>query len=358
MNAQAPARAAAPQADRVDSAPDAAAASRAARQQHGRVEVAAARTAAAQTFANPDGTFTTELSPAPLGQEGRRLDRRRPDAAPHRRGHLRAAGHRQRRRALGRRLRPAGRAHRRGRAAARTVLAGEAPTPTADGAGLTYPDVLPSGVDLRLTVTPAGGVQEVLVVKNAAAAADPGLAALKLVTRTSAGLTLGQEDGAGLAVKDAAGRAVFQAPPARMWDSAGAPAAAPTAAKGPKAAAGQPAAEQPSAQDARPDTRSGPAGPGTGAHEAGVGTSVQDGAIGITPTPACSRRPTPSTRCTSTRCSPMPRPRHTPRSRRSTRPPPTSTPWAAAAGWVSATRAGPPRPASTAATSRSASRPV
>ncbi|GAA2808641.1 hypothetical protein GCM10010505_38540 [Kitasatospora aburaviensis] len=284
MNAQAPARAAAPQADRVDSAPDAAAASRAARQQHGRVEVAAARTAAAQTFANPDGTFTTELSPQP--RWARKGDGwTAVDPTLHRTAEGTYVPQ-----ATANAVELSGGGS--GPLAVLTVEGGQRlelfwpeklPTPTADGAGLTYPDVLPSGVDLRLTVTPAGGVQEVLVVKNAAAAADPGLAALKLVTRTSAGLTLGQEDGAGLAVKDAAGRAVFQAPPARMWDSAGAPAAAPTAAKGPKAAAGQPAAEQPSAQDARPDTRSGPAGPGTGAHEAGVGTSVQDGAIGITP---------------------------------------------------------------------------
>ncbi|MFJ3793384.1 RHS repeat-associated core domain-containing protein [Kitasatospora sp. NPDC090091] len=287
VNAQAPARAAAPQADRADSAPDAAAASQAARRQHGRVEVGDARTATAQTFANPDGTFTTEISPQPRwarkGDGWTAVDptlRRTAEGSYVPQATAQAVE-----------LSGGG----SGPLAALTVEGGQRlelfwpeklPVPVADGAGLTYPDVLPSGVDLRLTVTPGGGVQEVLVVKNAKAAADPGLAALKLVTRTSPGLTLGQEDGTGLAVKDAAGRAVFQAPPARMWDSAGAPASAPTAPttpKGRKAAAGQPAAEQPSAQDARPDARSGPGGPGTGAHEAEVGTSVQDGTIGITP---------------------------------------------------------------------------
>ncbi|MFG3049855.1 RHS repeat-associated core domain-containing protein [Kitasatospora sp. NPDC048239] len=288
---QEPARAEAPKSERVDAAPDAAAASRAARRQHGRVEVADARAAAAQTFANPDGTFTTEISPQPRrtrqgdgwvavdptlhrSSDGRYLPKATSTAVE-----LSGGGS--------------------GPLATLTVEGGQRlelfwpdtlPAPTADGAALTYPDVLPSGVDLVVTVTPAGGVQEVLVVKNAKAAADPGLAALKLVTRTSPGLTLAAEPGDGLTVKDAQGRAVFTSPPARMWDSAvsaaagGQDAKAPQDTKAPKDAKAPQAQGGPAGAAAAPGAaRSGSGGPGPGAREAAVATSVQDGTIGITP---------------------------------------------------------------------------
>jgi hypothetical protein len=55
---------------------------------------------------------------------------------------------------------------------------GMLPVPTIDGGNATYSDVLP-GVDLRLSAT-ASGMAEVLIVKAAAAAANPALAQLKL----------------------------------------------------------------------------------------------------------------------------------------------------------------------------------
>ncbi|MFI5533239.1 RHS repeat-associated core domain-containing protein [Kitasatospora sp. NPDC051853] len=273
-----PARAAVPKADHVESAPDAASAAKAARRQHGRVEVAAARTAAAQTFANPDGTFTAEISAQPRWT---RRDGRWIALDPTLR---RTSGGTYAPEATSAGVELSGGGS--GALATLTVEGGhrlellwpeKLPAPVADGASLTYPDVLPSGVDLRVTVTPAGGVQEVLVVKNAKAAADPGLAALKLVTRTSAGLALGAESGEGLAVKDAAGRVVFSSPAARMWDSS---PAVPAASKG---SAANPAGATAETSPDPERTRSGPDGPGAGAREAKVATRVHDGTIDISP---------------------------------------------------------------------------
>lgn len=51
------------------------------------------------------------------------------------------------------------------------------PVPSLSGASATYADVL-AGVDLQVTATPAGGVEETLVVRTAQAASDPALADL------------------------------------------------------------------------------------------------------------------------------------------------------------------------------------
>nr|WP_239157774.1 hypothetical protein [Streptomyces sp. SID13726] len=95
------------------------------------------------------------------------------------------------------------------------------PTPQASGASLTYPDVLPD-VDLKVTADTQGGWSEVLVVKNAQAATDPGLAQLALTTRAK-GVSVVDDGHGNLAATTPDGQVLFSAPQPAMWDSTGAP---------------------------------------------------------------------------------------------------------------------------------------
>ncbi|MEY9911836.1 hypothetical protein ABIA35_008093 [Catenulispora sp. MAP12-49] len=96
---------------------------------------------------------------------------------------------------------------------------GALPTPTISGSTATYPGVLP-GVDLQLTAS-ATGVDDVLVVHDATAAANPALATLKLGV-AGTGLTVSATDAGGIQATDAAGNVDFTGPTPMMWDSAGA----------------------------------------------------------------------------------------------------------------------------------------
>lgn len=92
------------------------------------------------------------------------------------------------------------------------------PRPRVTGSVALYPDVLP-GVDLRLQAT-STGYQEVLVIHNAAAAADPRLRALTFTLRGGPGVTLRRgQDGAVTAVDSATGKTLFTSGRPMMWDS-------------------------------------------------------------------------------------------------------------------------------------------
>lgn len=92
---------------------------------------------------------------------------------------------------------------------------GPLPKPVLSGADATYPEVLP-GADLKLTATPQGFAQ-VLVVKNREAARNPKLAKVSFGFGTK-GITA-HAAGGGLEAKDAAGKVVFASPAPMMWDS-------------------------------------------------------------------------------------------------------------------------------------------
>ncbi|MEV6210301.1 ricin-type beta-trefoil lectin domain protein [Kitasatospora sp. NPDC051914] len=92
------------------------------------------------------------------------------------------------------------------------------PAPTLDGDTATYGNVLPD-VDLQLTALPDGGWRDVVVVRTAAAAADPRLKRLHFPVRTT-GLSVATDSAGNVTVKDQSGKVRMQAPTPFQWDSA------------------------------------------------------------------------------------------------------------------------------------------
>ncbi|WP_406359491.1 LamG domain-containing protein [Streptomyces sp. NBC_00715] len=95
---------------------------------------------------------------------------------------------------------------------------GTLPKPVLDGSSAIYAEVLP-GVDLRMTAS-VEGVRQVLIVKDAQAAANPELKKIEFALKTD-GLTVTERAGGGLDAMDENGNTVFRSPAALMWDSAG-----------------------------------------------------------------------------------------------------------------------------------------
>jgi hypothetical protein len=92
---------------------------------------------------------------------------------------------------------------------------GDLPAPTLAGSIATYADVLP-GVDLRLKAD-VDGFAEVLVVKNATAAANPALARLSFPVSGN-GLSVAADAAGNLRVVDGTGAQVFQGNAPLMWN--------------------------------------------------------------------------------------------------------------------------------------------
>jgi FG-GAP-like repeat len=148
------------------------------------------------------------------------------------------------------------------------------PKPTVSGNTATYAEVFP-GVDLRASVSPLGGFSEVLVVKNATAAADPQLDSIKLNTKT-VGLAIQGDSAGNLNATDSSGASVFTSPTAIMWDSS-----TPTTQTAARSATVQTEETAPAGTAA--PTPSSAAGPGTGAQTASIPAQVSAGQLTLTP---------------------------------------------------------------------------
>ncbi len=248
-----------------------------------RVEVETERGPTREVYANPGGTLTeiTHLQPVRTRKGGTWVDidttlRARPD------GGLAPVATATDIVFSGGGTGPLVRMNRAGRELA-LDWPGSLPAPVLSGSSATYPDVLPD-IDLRVSAD-ADGFSQVLVVKNAKAAADPRLAKLRMPV-SGKGLTVrGTQEGGLEAVDAQAGGVAFEARRPTMWDSGRQSfdtSAAPDTTN--KAAAARTAES-----DSTAPAEAGPVdpelldGPAESSRIAPVGATVGSGAVELTP---------------------------------------------------------------------------
>ncbi|MFF4342166.1 ricin-type beta-trefoil lectin domain protein [Kitasatospora sp. NPDC001540] len=151
------------------------------------------------------------------------------------------------------------------------------PAPSLDGATATYAGVLPD-VDLQVSALSNGGWRDVIVVRTAAAAADPRLATLHFPVTTT-GLTVAADPAGNVSFKDSGGEVRFQAPTPLQWDST-VSSAVPLASGGGAAAPRSPAVAP---QDTPQAAGSNAAGPGATAVVASMGVAATGSGIDLIP---------------------------------------------------------------------------
>ncbi|MCZ4097129.1 FG-GAP-like repeat-containing protein [Streptomyces sp. H39-C1] len=147
----------------------------------------------------------------------------------------------------------------------------------------TYSEILP-GVDLQLKAE-VEGFSQLLVVKSAAAAANPDLATLKY-TMSTVGLSVSTDaDTGSVTALDPAGQTVFSSPTPLMWDSTSttsAPSAAPASVTA-RTVTTATTAEVPAGGEAFE--------PSPGANDAQMATAVSGNTLSITPDQALLTAP-------------------------------------------------------------------
>ncbi|MFJ9809407.1 ricin-type beta-trefoil lectin domain protein [Streptomyces sp. NPDC101158] len=151
------------------------------------------------------------------------------------------------------------------------------PSPTVSGDTALYASVLP-GVDLSVSVTDQGGFSDVLVVHDAAAAADPRVKELRLAVSTE-GLQLAPTESGGMEAKAGDGTLDYVSPRPLMWDSATSGASAATSLR-------QAFATVSEGPVPAPTSVSSVDGPGEGALVDEVPMSTSASAVTLRPDPA------------------------------------------------------------------------
>jgi hypothetical protein len=260
------------------------------------VAVDAVTTESSQVFANPDGTFTQEMSAAPV--RARRDDG---DWAPIDTELVREADGSVRARNTTADLTFSGGGTGSGLVTLedeghelRLGWPGTLPEPRLDGATATYADVLPD-VDLRLTALDSG-YTSVLVVRTAEAAKNPALTTIRM-TVAGEGLDVAPTADGGFVARDGDGTPVFDSPAGQMWDSAGDTPAAGTATDGlttqlvrtAAASEGEPGTPDPAPLPAAGGEPAPAEGPGSGDAAAELPLKLTGTTLEIKPDPALLR---------------------------------------------------------------------
>jgi len=161
---------------------------------------------------------------------------------------------------------------------------GTLPAPTVTSDAALYHDVLP-GVDLQVSATANGGFSEVLIVRNAQAAANPRLSRLSLGVHET-GITPSQTSALGIASGSgtgADGDLELSLGQAAMWDSNTAispQAVAHQTAPGSASSAQMSASQLAKSSASDPSTAT---APGMAAHESALGLSANSSSLTITP---------------------------------------------------------------------------
>ncbi|WP_407554727.1 DNRLRE domain-containing protein [Streptomyces sp. Pv4-95] len=193
------------------------AAQRAAAKSGDRVEVLSLRDERSETYANPDGTFTSReyVQPVRTRKDGKWVDL---DSTLVK---TPGGGYAPRAATTGMTFSGGGsKAFATIERSGRTMSLswpGNLPAPTVEASAATYANVLP---DVDLVVRAADeGFSHLLVVKSAKGAANPELATIEFPVETHGVELKAQEDGGLVAEDEGSGGDVFEAPRPMMWDS-------------------------------------------------------------------------------------------------------------------------------------------